>query len=444
MFTTTETFAVPADKMTAAATLPTDWQEATLIGRVMTKDGPSVVFVREDGKVVDITKSYPTTTDLFEEEDPAAQARRAALTGQVIGNVDDIIANSSVRDPNKPYMLAPTDYQEIHAAGVTFTKSMIERIIEEAATLKATGPDGKIDDAKLDTLRDEINAQVQAIVGEGKKFSDVKPGSPEAIRILQEMLKQGISKHYPQVGLGEEGEEFCKAVTAVGHGAQAGYTTPKEGIDSWVNPEPEVVLVANSKGKIVGAAAGNDGNDRDKEGRSLAYLYRAKVVNGSTVIGPFIRVFDKDFNLDSIRNTEVSLKVTRQDGSVKFEGKNRMGEMTREPKDIVAAAFDAERQHPEGLAIFLGTSIIPEKDDRGNKFTHEPGDIVTIGTPELGHFTNVMLPANRVQGLEQGPLARARNLAQRNLLLQETLQKTTSYAENWGSKRGDDLAVHLL
>jgi fumarylacetoacetate (FAA) hydrolase family protein len=225
-----------------------------------------------------------------------------------------------------------------------------------------------------------------------------------------------MSTIYPQVGLGAEGEIFSKAtqVTSVGHGAQAGYST---GASPWVNPEPEVVLLANSRGKVVGATHGNDVNDRGKEGRSALLLHRAKVKKGSTAIGPFIRVFDEKFNLDSIRDTEVRLEVRRADGSLKFEGANKMGKISRRPEAIVAATTDDEREHPDGVAVFLGTMMVPLKDDKGAEFTHEEGDVVRIGSPQLGYLTNVMLPANNVHGLEQGALDLARNLARRGLLV---------------------------
>jgi fumarylacetoacetate (FAA) hydrolase family protein len=230
------------------------------------------------------------------------------------------------------------------------------------------------------------------------------------------MKELDMSTIYPQVGLGAEGEIFSKAtqVTSVGHGAQAWYST---GASSWVNPEPEVVLVANSEGKIVDATHGNDVNDRGKEGKSALLLHRAKVKKGSTAIGPFIRVFDEKFKLDSIRYTEVKLEVRRADGSLKFEGANNMGKISRKPEAIVAAATDDEREHPDGVAVFLGTMTVPLKDDKGAEFTHEEGDVVRVGSPQLGYLSNVMLPANKVQGLEKGALDLTRNLAARGLLV---------------------------
>ena len=79
-------------------------------------------------------------------------------------------------------------------------------------------------------------------------------------------------------------------MAAVGHGAQVGLHP----ISRWNNPEPEVVLAVDSRGRIRGATLGNDVNLRDVEGRSALLLGKAKDNNASAAIGPFIRLFDDE------------------------------------------------------------------------------------------------------------------------------------------------------
>ena len=117
---------------------------------------------------------------------------------------------------------------------------------------------------------------------------------------LKELLvRRRMWSQYLEVGIGPDAEIFTKAqpMSAVGHLAEAGLHP----MSTWNNPEPEVVLVVSSAGKIVGATLGNDVNLRDFEGRSALLLGKAKDNNASAAIGPFIRLFDDGFALDDVR-----------------------------------------------------------------------------------------------------------------------------------------------
>ncbi len=390
-----------ADAMTPHATLPGNGTKGTLAGRVWLPDagGPAVVAIRADG-VHDISPLAPTMRDLCEASDPAAIVRDGK--GQRIGALEDILANTpeAQRDPGKPWLLAPNDLQAIKAAGVTFPLSMLERVIEEQAR---GAPE------KAAAIRTSVAANL------GGDIRTLVPGSAQAAELKRVLVEQGAWSQYLEVGIGPDAEIFTKGqpMSAVGHGMEAGLHP----ISTWNNPEPEVVLVVNSKGAIVGATLGNDINLRDVEGRSALLLSKAKDNNASTAIGPFVRFFDGDFTLDTVRRIEVSLKVEGEDG-FELSGRSSMAEIARDPEDLVRQLMGRHHQYPDGAVLFLGTMFSPikDRDTKGGGFTHKAGDVTTIAAPELGTLVNRMTLSTQAPPWEFGTGALMRNLARRGLL----------------------------
>jgi fumarylacetoacetate (FAA) hydrolase family protein len=388
-------------RMNAADTLPKDADAAVLAGRVWRPEvgGPSVVAVR-NGALIDISRAAATMRDLCESPDPARLAREAA--GEPVGKLEDILANTpeAVRDESKPWLLAPIDLQAVKAAGVTFARSMLERVIEEQAK-------GAPERAAV------IRTQVEKLLG--GDLRRLKPGSAQALALKKTLIEQGAWSQYLEVGIGEDAEIFTKAqpMSAVGHGMEAGLH-PRS---TWNNPEPEVVLVAASSGRIVGAMLGNDVNLRDFEGRSALLLSKAKDNNASASVGPFIRFFDGAFTLDTVRAMEVHLSVEGEDG-FRMTGRSSMSEIARDPADLVAELMGKTHQYPDGAVLYLGTMFAPTEDrgQAGMGFTHKPGDVVTISSPALGVLVNRMVHADKARPWTFGTSALMRNLARRGLL----------------------------
>ena len=387
-------------QLSLASTLPVDHAKASLIGRVYRPDvnGPSVVVLR-GGELHDITTEFVTVRDVVEQTDPFMAL--AGAKGTPLGPLDAILANSppDTRDPRKPWLLAPTDLQAIKAAGVTFAFSMIERVIEEQA---------RGDASKSKALR----AEITALVGD---LTKIRPGGPEAMNLKAMLQANGAWSPYLEVGIGPDAEIFTKSqvLSAVGTGADAGLHP----ISKWNNPEPEVVLVVASSGKIVGATLGNDVNLRDVEGRSALLLGKAKDNNASCALGPFIRLFDNDFSLDDVRGLQVKLTVDGPDG-YHLAGSSNMRQISRDPADLAGQMLGRHHQYPDGAVLFCGTMFAPldDRDEPGKGFTHHIGDVVTVSNERLGALTNRVRLSTECASWEFGISALMRNLAGRGLL----------------------------
>ncbi len=385
-----------------ASCLPADSEHALLVGRVWVPgQGPVLALVGRD-EVRDLSAVAATSSQLLELPDAAGAVRAAMPSLPRLGATEHILANSleAARNPDQPWLLAPCDLQALKAAGVTFVASMLERVIEEQA---------RGDASKAEAVR-------QAVVGViGDNLSSVKPGSPEAARLKDVLMAQGVWSQYLEVGIGPDAEIFTKSqpMSAVGTGADVGIHPHSH----WNNPEPEVVLAVNSRGQVQGAALGNDVNLRDFEGRSALLLGKAKDNNASCAIGPFIRLFDAHFTIDHVRQTELGMTVNGPEG-FEMRGGSNLAKISRDPLDLVAQAIGANHQYPDGFMLFLGTMFAPTQDRHGpgQGFTHVVGDVVTVSAPALGTLVNRVTTSDQAAPWTFGVTALMRSLAARGLV----------------------------
>lgn len=387
--------------MTDFNILPDDATRAVLIGRVWLHNlGPVLCLVTPD-TVFDLSAVAVTSADLLALDAPAQAIAAARTQLQRLADTAAVVANSTegTRNEALPYFLAPCDLQPIKAAGVTFVASMLERVIEEQARGDATRAQA-------------VRASIATIVGDNLRA--VVPGSDKAMQVKSVLMQQGLWSQYLEVGIGKDAEIFTKsqAMSAVGFGSQIGIHPESR----WNNPEPEVVLAVSPQGVVHGVALGNDVNLRDFEGRSALLLGKAKDNNASCAIGPFIRLFDAHFNMDDVRQCEISLTVKGQDGFV-MQGTSALNQISRDPLDLMAQTINANHQYPDGFMLFCGTMFAPTQDRyaAGQGFTHAVGDTVQVRSPRLGTLTNCVNTCDQIAPWTYGVRSLMQSLARRGL-----------------------------
>jgi 2-dehydro-3-deoxy-D-arabinonate dehydratase len=194
---------------------------------------------------------------------------------------------------------------------------------------------------------------------------------------IEESKDAGGGDFYDRVYSAERPELFFKAV---GHKIAGPDTNVRIRSDAkWSVPEPELALVINTRGRVVGYTIGNDMSSRDIEGENPLYLPQAKVYDRCCALGPCLLIEDEPLSAA----TEIALEVRRASVAV-FSGATTLKEMKRKPEELVGYLY-RNNSFPHGCFLLTGTGIVPP-----DSFTLQPADEICITIPPIGTLVNVV------------------------------------------------------
>ena len=167
---------------------------------------------------------------------------------------------------------------------------------------------------------------------------------------------------YQKVYEAERPEIFFKS--AGWHVVGSGEPVRVRADSRWNVPEPEVTLVINAGGEVVGYTVGNDMSSRDIEGENPLYLPQAKTYDGSCALGPGIRIV----SATAMAGLRIRLQIQRG-GLPVFDGETSTDQMRRTFEELAGYLF-SELQFPYGAYLMTGTGIVPPDD-----FSLQTGDV---------------------------------------------------------------------
>ncbi len=196
---------------------------------------------------------------------------------------------------------------------------------------------------------------------------------------MEESKDAGGGDFYDRVYSAERPELFFKA-TAARVAGPGGFVRIRNDA-SWSVPEPELTLLLNHRGEIIGYTIGNDMSSRDIEGENPLYLPQAKVYDRSCALGPCILVSSGPLP----SSTSIHLEILRR-GKPEFTGVTTLDEMKRKPATLAEYLF-RDNSFPFGTFLMTGTGIVPP-----DSFTLQAGDQIRITIEPIGTLVNEVAP----------------------------------------------------
>jgi 2-dehydro-3-deoxy-D-arabinonate dehydratase len=239
----------------------------------------------------------------------------------------------------------------------------------------------------------DLHGYLLSIVNKGEPAKDFLPAKIEAPIGNQEVWAAGVTYYrsrsarmdesktagggdfYDRVYSAERPELFFKSTASRVAGPGGCVRIRKDA--TWSVPEPELTLLINHRGQIIGYTAGNDMSSRDIEGENPLYLPQAKVYDGSCALGPCVLVSSEPLPA----STPISVEIVRN-GRTEFSGATTLAELKRAPATLVEYLF-RDNSFPCGAFLMTGTGIVPP-----NSFTLASKDRIRITIDPIGTLEN--------------------------------------------------------
>ena len=194
---------------------------------------------------------------------------------------------------------------------------------------------------------------------------------------MEESKDAGGGSFYDRVYAAERPEIFFKATPQrVAHPGQPMHLRSDS---KWMVPEPELTLVINPRGEVIGYTVGNDLSCRDIEGENPLYLPQAKCFKLCAAVGPCLLITQETLSAE----TKIELTI-RRSVEVAFQGETSVSQLKRTPQELAGFLY-RDNTFPTGALLMTGTGIVP-----GDEVTLQSGDEVAIHIQGIGTLINPM------------------------------------------------------
>ena len=231
--------------------------------------------------------------------------------------------------------------------------------------------------AKSSSTSEPIHAKLEAPIGSQEVWaSGVTYYSSRRARIA-ESKDAGGGDFYDRVYTAERPELFFKAVAHKVAGPNSRVKIRRDA--TWSVPEPELTLLINPRGQIIGYTIGNDMSSRDIEGTNPLYLPQAKVYDRSCALGPGLLIRKETMPT----STQIKLDILRSN-QTEFSATTTLAELKRDPATLVEYLF-RDQSFPHGCFLLTGTGIVPP-----DSFTLQSGDEIRITIEGIGTLINTV------------------------------------------------------